>query len=919
MTVPLSTDEPGVAEPTRTGFAWRPDASIATMLGFAAAVIASIFVFSQLRPDLVLADTTPAGGDMGAHVWGPAFLRDNLLTKGQLAGWTPDWYAGFPAYQFYMVVPSLAIIALNAGITPFLGVPLGIAFAALGGRLAGQRPGARVPIIASTIAAIVLVVPLPYGISFKLIAVAGLVFFPLAAWFLARSAGCAEPVPAFVAMAAMVFLFDTNFTIYGGNIASTLAGEFAFSLSLCATLVALGLAMRGMDRNGGRARAALLIALVALCHIIPLFFAMVALFLLTMLGRESSRFWPATFGIIGGLLPIGFAERYEGLTTEILVVLLVVFITVAATSADLDIRRRVLWLLVTGPTAALLTTFWLLPFVSRADYFNDMGWERLNDVGPALLTTPMKIALPFAVIGAVLSFASRDRIGMLFAATGITFASAVANLDDGKLWNARLLPFFYLSIYILAAIGIGLVARYSAVAVSERFDRPDARTIWGSTVAGVLGALILVGMPLRVLPFGSTNADGNYEWLGIRTAERSFVSSWAAWNFSGYEEKPSYREYSAVVSTMADVGETNGCGRAMWEYDKSLDRYGTPMALMLLPHWTDGCIGSMEGLYFESSATTPFHFLNQSALSVAPSSAQRDLPYRPFELDRGIAQLQVMGVRYYMAQSDEAIAASREHPDLIEVAEMQPFVIFQVGGTELVEGLSNVPVVASGPVADDSNELASRFDVGWVSQAVEFYNDPRTYSALPAEEGPEDWPRISTLLPTDGTAIEPAAVTSIEVDTDRISFEVDEIGKPVLVKTSYFPNWQASGADGPFRAGPNLMVVVPTDTSVELSYGRSGVEWLSYAITLLGLAALVFGLRRLDRTTAVDLVSAQSVDDVVLVNDEDASLDSGAVDTGPKDTDAIDTDPIALGPLGETPSLETDHPSDMPEQDIVRD
>ena len=36
---------------------------------------------------------------------------------------------------------------------------------------------------------------------------------------------------------------------------------------------------------------------------------------------------------------------------------------------------------------------------------------------------------------------------------------------------------------------------------------------------------------------------------------------------------------------------------------------------MLLPYFTDGCIGSMEGLYFESSTTTPFHFLNQSELS----------------------------------------------------------------------------------------------------------------------------------------------------------------------------------------------------------------------------------------------------------------------------------------------------------------
>jgi hypothetical protein len=96
----------------------------------------------------------------------------------------------------------------------------------------------------------------------------------------------------------------------------------------------------------------------------------------------------------------------------------------------------------------------------------------------------------------------------------------------------------------------------------------------------------------------------------------------------GYEGKAAWPEYEDMVLTMANIGERNGCGRAMWEYDRTvLDRYGTPMAPMLLPMWTDGCIGSMEGLYFESSATTPYHFLNQSALSESPSRAQRELPY----------------------------------------------------------------------------------------------------------------------------------------------------------------------------------------------------------------------------------------------------------------------------------------------------
>jgi hypothetical protein len=45
------------------------------------AVVAAccIYIFVQLKPGLLFLDTTTAGGDTGAHVWFPAFLRDHLL------------------------------------------------------------------------------------------------------------------------------------------------------------------------------------------------------------------------------------------------------------------------------------------------------------------------------------------------------------------------------------------------------------------------------------------------------------------------------------------------------------------------------------------------------------------------------------------------------------------------------------------------------------------------------------------------------------------------------------------------------------------------------------------------------------------------------------------------------------------------
>ena len=63
---------------------------------------------------------------------------------------------------------------------------------------------------------------------------------PLCAYAFGRLADLPFPGPALLSVASVLFLFDRNFTIYGGNVASTLAGEFAFSISLSLALLYLG-------------------------------------------------------------------------------------------------------------------------------------------------------------------------------------------------------------------------------------------------------------------------------------------------------------------------------------------------------------------------------------------------------------------------------------------------------------------------------------------------------------------------------------------------------------------------------------------------------------------------------------------------------------------------------------------------------
>src|SRR5690606_30493885 len=76
-------------------------------------------------------------------------------------------------------------------------------------------------------------------------------------------------------------------------------------------------------------------------------------------------------------------------------------------------------------------------------------------------------------------------------------------------------------------------------------------------------------------------------------------------------------------------------------------------------------------------------------------------------------------------------------------------------------------------------------------------------------------------------ALPEVEVTNIEWGRDTVEFDVDQVGVPVLVKVSYFPNWKVDGADGPYRVTPNLMVVVPIDDHVRLHYGYIGIDYVS--------------------------------------------------------------------------------------------
>ena len=790
-----------------------------TQLALAAAIIAftTLMVFFTLQPSLIFRNNTPTGGDMGAHVYGPAYLRDHLLTSFRLSGWSNDWYAGLPIYRFYMVVPAIFILLLD--------------------------------------------IVLPYGIALKLVAVAGLLALPVCTWLFAKLARLVFPIPELLVVASTVFLFDESFTIYGGNIASTMAGEFSFSIALAFSILGFGVFIRGLETGKYRIAATLLLALAALSHGIVLLFVFLGYVLILAMHRDAAK-WKFGLPVIG--------------------------------------------------TAILLSAFWVVPFVLNHSYMTDMKYEpqptgyseSFIDMFFPLHTVFDVIIMGFATVGFLSALWRRSNTASWMGIYGVILAIGVFVAREslpiiGLLWNPRILPFFYLLRYMLMMIGIYesvvAVARFASLEraaarvaktgeVQTLAPSPRGRLNFNVATAVVVALLAIgiIGFRFQELPLATlrTAQDGSVRYgigpFSVPSSNDGFVDGWARWNFTGYEGKNAYGEYRAIVETMKQIGEDPryGCGRALWENNGELNKYGTTMGLMLLPHWTDGCIGSMEGLFFEASGTTPYHFIAAAAMSKQSSNPVRELRYDDNNAALGVRYLQELGVRYYMGFTPEAVREASAQPALREITRSGPWVIYEVAASDLVVPLTVQPVVVGGRT-DGQADMGHPGDAKerWLEIGTSWLQNPNDWPAVPAATGPSEWQRIDVAIdmnrrigepdessrrvdvvlptkPIDVVNIEPIVVSDVEQGRSSVSFSVDKIGTPVLVRTSYFPNWNVSGAEGPYRVAPNMMVVIPTQTDVKLSFGWSLLDVFAYVLSIVGIVVLV-RWRRSGRQTTI--------------------------------------------------------------------
>ena len=198
-----------------------------------------LFLLSFFEPRFLFSLTTTTGGDTASHYPTAVYLKEVLLTKGKIMGWDQGNYAGFPIFYHYFPLTFMLMVILSYLI--------------------------------------------PMSMAFKLVSVLGIFLLPVCVYFAFRLLRYQFPVPIIAATFSLAFLFMEANSMWGGNIPSTLAGEYSYGLSLALMLLFFGNIYDGIESKNKVVSNALLVFLMGLSHGYTLIFSGVisAFFLIT--------------------------------------------------------------------------------------------------------------------------------------------------------------------------------------------------------------------------------------------------------------------------------------------------------------------------------------------------------------------------------------------------------------------------------------------------------------------------------------------------------------------------------------------------------------------------------------------------------------------------------------------------------------
>jgi len=726
------------------------------------------FLLSYFTPAYLFSKTITTGGDTPSHYAAADYLIHTLLPRGKIIGWMQGNYAGFPLFQFYFPLPFLIMALLQ--------------------------------------------VFMPLQIAFKLVTVLGIFLLPVCAYGCLRLLRQPSPIPAIGAIFTLPFLFMEANSMWGGNIPSTLSGEFAYSLGFALLVLYIGSFYRGIIENRYALINALILTIIGLAHGYTLLFAV-------------------------------FATTFFLFTTD-------------------DFMKKLWYYLRVNTLAFLLLGFWLIQLLWFIPYTTPFNFVWVLDGISRVFPVILLPVIVFAVIGTVLVLIHiiRDKEVsqekghiflylwfIIFVAGAFYFVAYKLNLVD-----IRFLPYVQFFLLLLGAIGIGYMTKWM-----------KARPV----IAPFLVFLVVL-------------------WVNENV---TYIPRWIKWDYSGFEAKRLWPQFNALNNYLKGSYQDP---RIVYEHDMQNRATGSVRAFESLPLFSGR--STLEGLYIQSSITSPFVFYLQSEISPKPSCPLPNYNYSRMNFRRGLEHLKIFNVSHFIAVTDKVKKALEKSPDAIREKNFPPFTVYRLreNPDRYVSMLNYEPILI---ITKNWQRIAfDWFRRGDLKAHIVFKDklepsDAKLFKTIIKDQLPEN-PMSNPINPTNllpsaynclhlknveqsfraasnGTAkavhyrfnkdvlhdknenyfmppviknpnnlINPTGDPIKEIiRPEEIIIETTNIGRPHLIRVSYHPNWHVEGADTIYLTSPSFMLIYPTQEKVRLYFGPSFPNYLGLVLSFIGL------------------------------------------------------------------------------------
>ncbi|MBF0451307.1 MAG: hypothetical protein HQK75_11435 [Candidatus Magnetomorum sp.] len=764
---------------------YRPISRLQTCIDLTLLSGLLLFISIFLDARLLLMDTIVTGGDTASWYQIAEHLQQTLLPNGRLSGWDMGNFCGYPNFNFYFIPPFLLAVLLS-----YVGIPLTIAL--------------------------------------KLVIVSGFYILPVSVYYGLRLMSYQFPAPMLGAFSMLLLLFNESYTMFGGNVLSSLAGEFCYMFAFSLLPYYTGSMIKGFSDDKRRVRNGLLLGLIGLSHLF-VFIPAVSLVLFGFFTKKRIAYviqvCAVGFGVMAfWILPlIAWRKLYTipvymiwqsfiswPVTIIAAAVLLVIFLPMMVRKEQSVHPSQVgQWVSVVCMTALIaMFGYALLRTIS-------LEWISLS---PGTKTG--------TILWVVWTLWLSGRV--FFTHMGQDACRQWSNIQtewQGWGWMVSICMVMYFCAHFLQVPDIRFVPPVLLVLLIICFSNYIGHYLCVlPTIVKYSSLIFFLFSILLITILGAVNAP-----------------KWYAYNFKGYEQTRGYADLKAITHYLKQTAQPDPLNAPRVGYEKC-DRYG--------PFGGDRVFESLylfsgrqtlEGIHYSSSIASKFIAFLQTEFS---KDIKTPTPYILSHIHPTSAaiHMSMYNISQLILLTRTAKKAFEQSPLFVLEKDMGQFSLYRLKQKTpgYVSPVKYLPVLFTG------ENWLEQFYQNWFKypEKSDVYFVPDHYVKHPEDRAvfqdqSDNLTIRSSYLhhPVNGSKT-PSIKT--QLDHLEISFHTSEIGVPHLIRVSYFPNWKVRGAYGVYPVTPHFMMVIPRSSTVTLTYSRGIWEKMGGCITIFTLISLLF-------------------------------------------------------------------------------